>query len=201
MKKLLILSLCISLFIALPVSADTGAEVREILMGKIDGVITLIRQKEMDKAVRDDKILELVDPVFDFKKMAKLTLGKRHWPGLSPEEKVEFSDLFVQFIQDSYLEKLDIYSDEVVVYEEALIVKKKIHIPVNLVSKVDSVSMLYKFYKSKELGWQIYDVELQGVSVIQTYRTQFHDVLKNGTIDELMDKLKRGEKIESPDVR
>lgn len=201
MKKLLILSLCISLFGSSPASADTGAEVRELLMGKIDGIIALLRQKEMDNAVRDDNILELVEPVFDFKKMAKLTLGKRHWPSLSPEEKVEFSDLFVRFIQDSYLEKLDIYSDEVVVYEEAIIVKKKIHIPVNLVSKVDSVSMLYKFYKSKELGWQIYDVELQGVSVIQTYRTQFHDVLKNGSIDDLMDKLKRGEKIESPDVR
>lgn len=201
MKKLLILLVCILTLGPAHVSADTADEVRTLLMGKIDGVIALLRQKEMDKNVRNDNILELVRPVFDFKKMAQLTLGKRHWPGLSPKEQEEFSELFTQRIQESYLEKLDIYSDEEVVYEAPLSVKTKVHIPVNLISKNDKTSMLYKFYNSSELGWQIYDVELQGVSVVQTYRTQFHDVLKNGTIGDLMTKLKGGEKFETPDVK
>ena len=201
MKRLLILSLCILLLGSSPASADTGAEVRELLRAKIDAVVALLRQKDMEKSLRKDNILELIKPIFDFKKMAKLTLGRKHWPGLSPEKKEEFSDLFVRKMQDSYIEKLDLYEDEEVVYEEPLIIKRKVHVPINFVSKDDKISMLYKFYRSKELGWQIYDVELQGVSVIQTYRTQFNDVLKNGTIDDLMAKLDKSDEFKAVDVK
>lgn len=201
MKRLLILSLCILLLGVSPASADTGAEVRDLLRGKIDAVVELLRQKDMEKSLRKNNILELIKPIFDFKKMAKLTLGRKHWPGLSPEKQEEFSDLFVRKMQDSYIEKLDLYEDEEVVYEEALIIKRKVHVPINFVSRDDKISMLYKFYRSKELGWQIYDVELQGVSVIQTYRTQFNDVLKNGTIDDLMAKLDKSGQFEAIDVK
>ncbi|MBE9535882.1 MAG: ABC transporter substrate-binding protein [Proteobacteria bacterium] len=201
MKRLLILSLCILLLGSSPASADTGTEVRELLRAKIDAVVALLRQKDMEKSLRKDNILELIKPIFDFKKMAKLTLGRKHWPGLSPEKKEEFSDLFVRKMQDSYIEKLDLYEDEEVVYEEPLIIKRKVHVPINFVSKDDKISMLYKFYRSKELGWQIYDVELQGVSVIQTYRTQFNDVLKNGTIDDLMAKLDKSDEFKAVDVK
>ena len=201
MKRLLILSLCIMLLGVSPASADTGAEVRELLRAKIDAVVALLRQKDMEKSLRKDNILQLIKPIFDFRKMAKLSLGRKHWPGLSPEKQEEFSDLFVRKMQDSYIEKLDLYEDEEVVYEEPLIIKRKVHVPINFVSKDDKISMLYKFYRSKELGWQIYDVELQGVSVIQTYRTQFNDVLKNGTIDDLMAKLDKSDEFKAVDVK
>lgn len=201
MKRFLILSLCILLLGVSPASADTGAEVRELLRSKIDAVVALLRQKDMDKSLRKDNIMELIKPIFDFRKMAKLSLGRKHWPGLSPEKQEEFSDLFVRKMQDSYIEKLDLYEDEEVVYEEPLIIKRKVHVPINFVSKDDKISMLYKFYRSKELGWQIYDVELQGVSVIQTYRTQFNDVLKNGTIDDLMAKLDKSDEFKAVDVK
>jgi phospholipid transport system substrate-binding protein len=201
MKRFLVLSLCILLLGVSPASADTGAEVRELLRSKIDAVVALLRQKNMDKSLRKDNIMELIKPIFDFRKMAKLSLGRKHWPGLSPEKQEEFSDLFVRKMQDSYIEKLDLYEDEEVVYEEPLIIKRKVHVPINFVSKDDKITMLYKFYRSKELGWQIYDVELQGVSVIQTYRTQFNDVLKNGTIDDLMAKLDKSDEFKAVDVK
>ncbi|MBW1695001.1 MAG: ABC transporter substrate-binding protein, partial [Deltaproteobacteria bacterium] len=71
-------------------------------------------------------------------------------------------------------------------------VKNKIHIPTGLVSKDNSISMLYKFYKSN-YGWKIYDVEIQGVSIVSTYRAQFKEVLGNGTIDDLLLKLEKPE--------
>ena len=184
-----------------PASADAGNEVRELLRVKIDAVVALLRQKDMEESLRKDNIMELIKPIFDFKKMAKLSLGRKHWPGLSPEKQEEFSDLFVRKMQDSYIEKLDLYEDEEVVYEEPLIIKRKVHVPINFVSKDDKISMLYKFYRSKKLGWKIYDVELQGVSVIQTYRTQFNDVLKNGTIDDLMAKLDKSDEFKAVDVK
>ena len=200
MKKNL-LALCLLFFLSSSAFADTGEEVRELLRSKIDAVIVLVQKKAMDKELRYENILELIRPIFDFEKMAKLTLCRKHWPNLSPEKKEEFSDLFVRKIQKSYLEKLDLYDDEKLIYETPLIIKKKIHIMVSFISKDDKITMLYKFYFSKKLGWQIYDVELQGVSIIQTYRTQFNDVLKKGTIDDLISKLKESDEFEAVNVK
>ena len=62
----------------------------------------------------------------------------------------------------------------------------------HFISPTNNIDILYKFYKSK-VGWKIYDVEIEGVSIIQTYRSQFDSIMKKGTIDELIDKLKVAE--------
>jgi phospholipid transport system substrate-binding protein len=67
-------------------------------------------------------------------------------------------------------------------------VKKKIHAPTYLVSKDKKISILYKFYKA-EKNWKIYDLEIQGVSIIRSYRSQFSGILENGTVDDLLLKL------------
>lgn len=198
--KYLLYSMAGLLMLCRPVMADDRSDVAGLLKGKIDVVISLLRNKEMEKEVRNERIIETVTPIFDFKKMAKLSLGKRYWPGLSREKREEFSDLFIKRLKESYLEKLDLYSDEEVVYEDPKQVKKKIHVLTHLISKDNKIDMLYKFYKSKE-GWKIYDVEVQGVSVIQTYRSQFHDVLKKGTIDDLLAKLQKTGEFTTPDVK
>ena len=92
-------------------------------------------------------------------------------------------------MQQSFLEKLDIYTDEKVLYGAPLVEGKKVHVPTTLVSKDSRIEMLYKMYRTAE-GWKVYDVEISGVSVIQTYRSQFDGVLSNGTIDDLLEKLK-----------
>ncbi len=87
------------------------------------------------------------------------------------------------------MEKLDLYSDEKVEFEPPKKVKKNIHFLTYLVSKDSRYSMLYKVYQSKK-GWKVYDLEIQGVSVIHTFRTQFDGVLREGTIADLLEKLK-----------
>jgi phospholipid transport system substrate-binding protein len=67
-------------------------------------------------------------------------------------------------------------------------VKKKIHTPTYLVSKDKKISILYKFYKAQK-NWKIYDLEIQGVSIIRSYRSQFSSILESGTVDDLLLKL------------
>jgi phospholipid transport system substrate-binding protein len=122
--------------------------------------------------------------------MAKLTLGRKYWPGLAKEKKERFEELFIKRLKESYIEKLTryTYTDEKIVYDAPIQVKKKIHIPTDLISKDNKISMLYKLYKSK-YNWKIYDIEIEGVSIIKTYRSQFNQVLSSGTIDDLLIKL------------
>ena len=124
--------------------------------------------------------------------MAKLTLGRKYWPGLSKEKKERFTDLFIKRLKGFYLDKLTLYTDETIAYKTPIQVKKKIHIPTELISKGDKISMLYKLYKSKQ-NWKIYDIEIQDVSIISTYRSQFYQVLSKGTIDDLLLKMEQPE--------
>lgn len=186
--KVLIFTFIGMLTFVRPGLADKKSEVQKLLKERIDIVVSLLQKKDMDKKEKDEQIIETVRPIFDFRQMAKLSLGKKYWPGLDKEKQTAFTDLFIARMQESYLEKLDLYSNEEIVYEEPLEVKNKIHVPVRLVSKDNSIDMLYKFYRSNP-GWMIYDVEIEGVSVIQTYRTQFDGILKDGSIDDLLAKL------------
>jgi phospholipid transport system substrate-binding protein len=188
MRYLLYAILCVFLF-ASPTLADAPDEVRELLKVKIDAVVVLLQDKTIEKTQRNEQILDIITPIFDYQTMAKLSLGKKHWPTLNQEQQVAFSDLFSKRLQASYLEKLDLYSDEKVLYGAAQAEGKQIHVPTTLISKGSKIEMLYKFYRSAE-GWNIYDVEIGGVSVIQTYRSQFDGVLSAGTIDDLLEKLR-----------
>lgn len=182
----LLLSLLLS---ATPSLAEGPAEARELIETKIDAVMLLLQDESLEKTRRDVQILALVAPIFDYPTMAKLSLGKKHWPQLNFGEKATFSDLFIDRLQRSFLEKLDIYTDEKVLYGEPLKKGKKVHVPTTLVSKDSRIEMLYKMYRTAE-GWKVYDVEISGVSVIQTYRSQFDGVLSEGSIDDLLEKLK-----------
>jgi len=180
----------VSLYLcAAPAVADDLGEVGALLQSKIDTVVVLLQDKQIDKPTRNAGILDIVAPIFDYQTMAKLSLGKKYWPALTAEQQAEFSRLFILRLQESYLEKLDIYTDEKVLYGDPVATGKQIQVPTTLVAKDSQIEVLYKFYRTAK-GWQIYDVEIGGVSVIQTYRSQFDGVLSTGSIDDLLAKLK-----------
>ena len=176
------------------VLADDKSAAEETLKSKLKAVIAVLQKKELELETKKKKIVEIVTPIFDFSLMAKLTLGRKYWPGLAKEKQERFTELFVERLKESYLEKLtrSTYTDEKIVYNAPVEDKKKIHIPTHLISKNSEISMLYKLYKSEQ-DWKIYDIEIEGVSIITTYRSQFDQVLSKGTIDDLLKKLEEPE--------
>jgi phospholipid transport system substrate-binding protein len=172
--------------------ADDVKEAEKILKGKLESVIIVLEKKDLDQQVKKKEIVEIVTPIFDFSLMSKLTLGKKHWPGLSKEQKEKFSELFTKRLKDSYLDKMMLYNDEKIEYKESVQAGKKVQILTILTSKDNKISMQYKLYESKQ-GWKIYDIEIQGVSLISTYRSQFDEILRNKTIDDLLVKLEKPE--------
>ena len=195
--RTLIFAVLISLVLTSPViwftpqaMAGEESEVKKLTQEKIAIVIDVLRNKGIGKEEKKKRIIAAVDPIFDFKRMARLSLGKKHWSAMNKAQKKEFSKLFVKRLKESYLEKLDLYTDEEVVIEDAKRVKKRIHVLTRLVSKDDKKDMVYKFYKSRKKGWKVYDVVILGVSVVQTYRSQFNGLMKKGSIDDLLTTLR-----------
>lgn len=190
--KNLIYTVLFALIFSQAAVADDKKDAEKLLKGKLESVIFILEKKDIDRQAKKKEIVEIVTPMFNFSLMSKLTLGKKHWPGLTKDQKEKFIELFTKRLKDSYLDKLMLYSDEKIEYKESVQIKKKVHIPTILTSEDNKISMLYKLYKSKQ-GWRIYDIEIQGVSLIRSYRSQFDEILRSKTVDDLLAKLEKPE--------
>jgi len=162
----------------------------ELLRTKFNAVISVLQNKDIDQKAKERQISEIVVPIFDFPLMAKLSLGRKHWPKLTTPQREKFTELFVERLKASYREKIMLYTEEKVVFKPTVQKKKTTHIPVELVSKDKKVAMLYKLRKVDE-RWKIYDVEIEGVSVLLTYRSQFDDILRFGTVEDLLSQMEK----------
>ena len=174
--------------------ADEQEILKKHFLSKIDTVISIVENKNIDKVTRNSNIVHTLTPMFDFELMAKLSLGKI-WKTLNPTEQKDFVNLYVERMKQSYSSKIDAYSDEKV--EVTHIHKPKsnrIEIITNLISKTDTLEIAYKFYKPKRIkenknNWLIYDVVILGVSILKTDKAQFKEFLQTKNIQQLMAQL------------
>ena len=169
--------------------ADDKSDAATMVSNTVDAVLEALGNNDLSDGGKKDHIVETITPVFDFPLMGKLALGKQHWPKLDAEQRKEYTDLFVRQLRDSYAEKISLFAGEMIEYEEPVAVKTKIHVPTTVVSKDERAPMLYKLYKSKQ-GWKVYDVEIKGVSIVSSYRAQYAQVLKTGSVEDLLRRMK-----------
>jgi phospholipid transport system substrate-binding protein len=172
--------------------SDDQNAAKELLVSKIDAALAVLKKKDLVQQEKNKQVIKIVEPIFDYNLMAKLTLGRKYWPGLSEANKEKFTELFVDLLKNTYVDKLSLYTNEKVDYATPVQDGIKIKIPTKVISKDKNFTMLYKLYRSRS-GWKIYDIEIEGVSLISTYRSQFYDILSKGTINDLILKLEKPE--------
>ena len=162
----------------------------KLLRLKWDAVITVLQNKEIDQGTREKKINKIVNTIFDFPLMAKLALGRKHWPKLTLPQREKFTRLFIELLRTSYREKISLYTDENVKFKPAIKKKTTVFIPMELKSKDKKLAILHKLRKVDK-RWKVYDVEIQGISILLTYRSQFDDILSRGTVEDLLSRLEK----------
>lgn len=190
-----IISIFIGLFLVQSsVIADTKL-VEKNFLEAISEVELTIKEKTLSKDIRNKKVIEIIEPQFDFELMAKLSLGKK-WKSLQKDVREEFVELYVNRMKKSYSSKLDAYQDEKFIVSG---LKQPKATRIFLISKIqsgtDDFEIVYKYYKPKKpienkKQWLIYDVEILGVSILKTDRAQFSEYLKTHTLDDLMKSMK-----------
>ena len=192
MRRELFFSLLVFFWIgAVDAGASETAAVETMLKDKVDQALTILRQHDMDIKARQQAIVAIVEPLFDFPLMAKLVLGKKHWFKLTGDQQRRFEALFVERLKSSYIEKIDLYSDETVSYRPTVEAgPDKVYIPAVILSKDKEIVILYKLYRNPA-GWKIFDVEVQGVSIVTTFRSQFDQILNTGTVADLFKELEK----------
>jgi len=161
----------------------------DMLKTRLDAVIRIVANPDLKIEEKDKKVLAIVAPIFDFPLMARLTLGKTQWTALTDQQKKEFTQLFIEHLKHSYRDKITLYTDQKIVFKPAVVKKTKAVVTTELVSKDSSLTILYRLRKQEKLPWRVYDVEIQGVSVVITYQSQFREILQSGTINDLLKQL------------
>jgi len=171
-----------------PNDPNYPSDPNELIRTKWDAVISVLRTKDLDQKTREKKINKIVSPIFDFPLMAKLSLGKEHWTEFTVPQREKFTRLFVERLRISYREKIAVYTDEQVVFKPAMKKKSTIYIPMELKSKDKKIALMHKLRKVDK-RWKVYDVEIQGISILLTYRSQYNDILSKGTVEDLLSRL------------
>ncbi len=132
---------------------------------------------------------QVVDERFDWEEMSRRSLAQR-WAERTPEEKKEFIGLYRDLLQRTYLNKVDDYSGEAVRYEGDTIDGNYATVKVKIVtSKQKEIPVEYRMLK-KQNNWLVYDVTIEGVSLVNNYRSQFNSILSKSPYSELVKRLK-----------
>ncbi|TKX32234.1 MlaC/ttg2D family ABC transporter substrate-binding protein [Campylobacter aviculae] len=146
-------------------------------------------QTHKDKTLVANEIFKLFDNTIDYKLMAKLSLSK-NYDKLSKQEQDQFSKAFELSLKKSFTDKLNLYKDQILkVKNGELKNEKRYFLTTSIIDNGEEKNIIFKFY-NKNNDWLIYDVDILGVSIIQTYRSQFGDILSNQGFEALLQKLK-----------
>jgi phospholipid transport system substrate-binding protein len=164
--------------------------ITEGLKATIDQVISVVTdpQYKDDRVTRRAKMKDIIFPKFNFLEMGKRSLGKKNWKERTPEERKAFVDVFGKLLENSYANNLENYSDEKINYIDEIVKGRYAMVKTEVVRKNDSINVDYKLIEGSS-EWLVYDITVEGVSLIKNYRSQFGKIIHNDSFDALMDKL------------
>ena len=178
------------LFLATNVRAAVTNGVTEEVKKAVDEVVRIVSDKEMKKndQKRRQALKKTISTIFDYNEMAKRSLGK-HWNPRSAAEKKQFAELFASLLENSYASKIESYNNEKIVYlkestdSDHAEVKSKV-----VTAKRDEFTLDYRMI-NQDGKWMVYDVVIEGVSLVSNYRTQFNKIITTNGYPELVKKL------------
>ena len=172
--------------------ARAGAPLEQ-LRGQIDRVLKIMEDPEMKKVAQSQQrrvaVRRVADDIFDFQETAKRSLA-RHWQPRSPAEQAEFVRLFADLLERSYISKIELYGGEKIAYLGDALDGDQALVRTRIVTKSGTeVPVDYRMLKRAE-RWLVYDVIIEGVSLVANYRTQFNKIIQTSSYAELVRKMK-----------
>jgi phospholipid transport system substrate-binding protein len=177
-----------------------AGEVTERIRTTLDKIINILNDPELKKdemtEQRKSVLHQVLKESFDEEEFARRSL-KGHWGKLSEAEKKEFASVFIDLLETTYFEKMDAYIKEAENFSSANIsyIKEEIRGRVAQVkTKIDignngGVAVDYRMINKNE-NWMVYDLIIEGVSIVKNYRAQFNEVLANSSFNDLLLRLK-----------
>ena len=166
----------------------------ETVKGYADKVLGVLRDPalkgESSKKVRKEKIREISKKMFDFNELSKRTLSN-HWRKLNPEQQQEFVRLYTSLLEDAYADKILSYTNEKIIFDKEIMLSDKMAEVQSIVRRRTAEIPIHYRVLLKDGTWRVYDVVIEGVSLINNYRSQFREILAKDSPEALLDTLRK----------
>ena len=172
--------------------AQAGATAQ--VKGTIEKVLEILRDPALKAPEKEEarrkKLKEAIAPRFDFSGMAKRSLGP-HWRNRTPQEREEFVTLFADLLEQSYHKKLESYTDQEILYTKEQVDEKFGVVATKILSQKENldIPIEYKLLR-QDAQWRVYDVVIEGVSLVSNYRSQFNRIIETSSYADLVRKMR-----------
>jgi phospholipid transport system substrate-binding protein len=192
MKKCIV-GMTLILCLIFPVSSFSG-QPTEAVKGNLDKVLDVLRdpslKAESAKKAKKDKIRDISQEMFDFTELSKRSLGK-NWSKFNPDQQNEFVGLYKSLLEDAYADKIMLYTDVKIVFsKEVALTEKTVEVQSTVLRKSGEIPIYYRVIM-KDGVWRVYDVVIEGISLINNYRSQFKEILANKPPASLLETLRK----------
>ena len=153
----------------------------------INQVIAELKGHSLEREQRWASIGRIINDRFDFRSMSQSVLATS-WQEATSEEKRQFVEYFSQYLEDTYRTKIESYSDQRVEYLAEQVRKDRATVDTAVVTSAKRIPITYRLKLTKG-EWVAYDVVIEGVSLVNNYRSTFSAIVKAGGMDGLLTDL------------
>jgi len=187
--KTLCLGFIVSTLFSMQVMAADQSP-KEVVVSTIQAIIDVLEARKDTEAISEDDregIRKVVSGRFDYFEMARRSVGKP-WRDLDAKKQASFTDIFRQVLEYSYGNQLAGYHGQKLAFEDAEFRKDKARVKGEVIDTNKSIPMEYRLHETKT-GWQVYDIKIEGVSMVTTFQKDFKSIIKKEGVDGLMSTL------------
>jgi len=130
------------------------------------------------------------DELFDWPALARRAAALE-WRTMNPAQRKEFTELFSRILEKTYMDRIQSYTNETVRYDkETLLDTSKADVATMVVTASKEIPISYRLYDAGGGAWRVYDVFVEGVSLVKNYRTQFKDILAKNSVEDLLQQMR-----------
>jgi len=191
--KGLLAGVLMMIFLAVSPAAGADTPLATVQM-HVNSVLDVLRDPalkgESMKKRRQDRIRAVSEKMFDFTELSRRTLAQS-WTSFNDGQKKEFVELYKSVLESAYIDKIMAYTDEKVVFQkETALTDKTSEVQTAVMTRKAEIPINYRVIRTDD-GWRVYDVVVEGVSLVNNYRSQFREILMNKTPDDLLEILRK----------
>lgn len=199
-RRVMVVLCAAMLSVGLGVGAALAGPPTDSMKVTIDEVLRIVQDKELKQPAkaeeRRSRLEKVVADRFDYQEMSRRALGAP-WNTLSDQDKQEFVTLFRTLLTNSYAEKVETYSGEGVQYLNERTEKEYAEVRTKILSGKTEIPLDYRLV-NRGTEWRVYDVVVDGVSLVSNYRGQFTKIIRASSYSDLVDQLrKKSDKIKT----
>jgi phospholipid transport system substrate-binding protein len=187
MLKRFVVPILFGFMMLLANTAFTAGNATDSVHMSVDAIIGILKDADLDKPAKREKIRVVISERFDFRAMSQRTLAT-NWRKASKEEQQRFVELFAELIQNTYIGRVEAYTDEEVKYPGEKITNDRAVVDTLIVTSNAEIPVTYKLYL-KDDRWLVYDVNIEGVSLISNYRNSYQEIVKREGFAGLLAKM------------